>query len=93
MFPRTEYAQTWEQLRTRLPERHACRLMVDLLDLADRASVVGELAVALAVLNDQGELPDIDMLRTRFAPRPAVVPSVEVLLPAASVYDQLLEAA
>ncbi len=93
MFPRTEYAQTWEQLRTRLPERHACRLMVDLLDLADRASVVGELAVALAVLNDQGELPDIDMLRARFAPRPAVVPSVEVLLPAASVYDQLLEAA
>lgn len=93
MFPRTEYAQTWEHLRTRLPERQACRLMVDLLDLADRASVVGELAVALAVLNDQGELPDIDMLRARFAPRPAVVPSVEVLLPAASVYDQLLEAA
>lgn len=93
MFPRTEYAQTWEHLRTRLPERQACRLMVDLLDLADRASVVGELAVALAVLNDQGELPDIDVLRARFAPRPAVVPSVEVLLPATSVYDQLLEAA
>lgn len=34
MFPRSEYAQAWEHLSAKLPERSACRLMVDLLELA-----------------------------------------------------------
>lgn len=93
MFPRSEYAQAWEHISRTLPERAACRLMVDLLDLADRANVVAELALELGRLLDKAELPDIDMLKERFAPRPAVMPQVVVVMPTAAVYDELLEAA
>jgi hypothetical protein len=93
MFPRSEYAQAWQQISQQLPERAACRLIVDVLDLADRANVVAELAAELAALHGRGELPDIDVLRDRFAPRPSVMPNVVVLLPSAAVYDELLEAA
>jgi transposase InsO family protein len=93
MFPRSEYAKIWELLRERLDERAACRLMVNLLDLADRANVVAELAGVLAQLHDGGVLPDIEQLRERFAPRTPQMPQVQVVLPATAVYDQLLEAA
>ena len=93
MFPRSEYAQSWEQLSAKLPERQACRLMVDLLDLAHRANVVAELAGVLATLHAKDELPDIDALRDRFAPRPPTMPNVQIVLPATAVYDALLEAA
>ena len=93
MFPRSEYALTWQHIRERLPERAACRLIVDLLDLADRANVVAELAVVLTDLCANDELPDIEALRERFAPRPSHLPTVEVLLPAAAIYDALLEVA
>jgi hypothetical protein len=93
MFPRSEYAQAWERMSQRLSERVACRLMVNLLDLADRANVVAELAGILSALGERNELPDIEVLRTQFAPRPALMPFVEVMLPTTAVYDELLEAA
>ncbi len=93
MFPRSEYAQAWERIRRHLPERAACRLMVDLLDLADRANVVTELAAVLNDLHERNELPDIGRLGERFAPRPVHIPEVQVRLPAATVYDELLEVA
>jgi len=93
MFPRSEYAQAWRQISERLPERQACRLMVDLLDLAERSGAVAELAATLAALHERGELPDIEVLRDQFAPRPVLLPTVSVVLPAAAVYDQLLEVA
>ena len=90
MFPRSEYAQAWEHISERLPERAACRLMVGLLDLADQANVVVELAGVLAALHERGELPEIDALRMRFAPRPALMPTVRVVLPAVAMYDVLI---
>ena len=93
MFPRREYARAWEHISATLPERAACRLMVELLDLADRAGVVAEVADVLAALQASGELPDIDALRERFAPRPPTMPDVQVVLPSTAVYDELLEAA
>jgi len=93
MFPRSEYAQAWEHISAKLPERSACRLMVDLLDLAERANVVAELAGVLATLQARDELPDIDELRHRFVPRQPAMPEVQVVLPATDVYDELLEAA
>ena len=93
MFPRSEYAQAWQRMRERLEERAACRLMVDLLDLADRANVVAELAGVLVELHERDALPDIEALRERFAPRPTQMPSVQVVLPATAVYDELLEPA
>jgi transposase InsO family protein len=91
MFPRSEYAQAWERIRERLPERAACRLMVGLLDLADQANVVVELAGVLAALHERGELPDIEALGERFAPRPALMPTVQVVLPTVAVYDVLID--
>jgi len=67
--------------------------MVDLLDLADRANVVAELAEVLTAQHASAELPSIDELRERFAPRPMLAPAVQVVLPATAVYDELLEAA
>lgn len=93
MFPRREYALIWERISQRLSERSACRLMVDLLDLADRANVVAELAEVLGALLLGDELPDIEALRERFAPRPTLMPVVQVVMPAAAAYDELLEAA
>ena len=93
MFPRSEYAQAWESINTKLPERAACRLMIELLDLADRANVVAELAGVLAAGQARDELPDIEVLRERFAPRSPTMPEVHVQLPPTSVYDELLEAA
>jgi len=92
MFPRSEYAQTWQRIRERLEERAACRLMVGLLDLADQANVVTELAMVLAQLHERDALPDIEALRERFAPRAPEMPSVQVVLPSAAQYDELLEA-
>jgi transposase InsO family protein len=93
MFPRSEYAQAWERISAQLSERQACRLMVDLLELADRCNVVAQLAQELSDLHARGELPDIDKLRTQFAPRQTLMPEVRVVLPAAADYDALLEAA
>lgn len=93
MFPRPEYALAWEHLSVRLSERQACRLIVDLLDLADRANVVAELALVLAEHRERNEVPDIDALRSRFAPRPTRGPVVTIVLPAMAVYDELLAGA
>ena len=93
MFPRSEYAQAWQRIRERLDERAACRLMVNLLDLANQANVVAELAAVLAELHERDVLPDIEALRERFAPRATEMPSVQVVLPSTAVYDELLELA
>ena len=47
----------------------------------------------LGTLGERDEVPDIEMLREQFAPRPTLMPVVQVVLPAAAVYDELLEAA
>jgi hypothetical protein len=92
MFPRSEYAQAWQRMRERLDERAACRLMVELLDLANQANVVVELAAVLQELHERDALPDIELLRERFAPRTPEMPSVQVALPSAAQYDELLGA-
>lgn len=47
----------------------------------------------LTAQHASAELPSIDELRERFAPRPMLAPVVQVVLPATAVYDELLEAA
>jgi hypothetical protein len=63
--------------------------MVGLLELAQTA---GEVAVAhrLGEIGDAGELPDLDLLRTEFAPRIPLQPTVQVHLPPLAAYDQLV---
>ncbi|MDF1485927.1 hypothetical protein PY257_12170 [Ramlibacter sp. H39-3-26] len=61
--------------------------------IAAPLGVVTELAQELGALHERGALPDIDELRTRFAPRQTSMPEVRVVLPSAADYDELLEAA
>jgi hypothetical protein len=93
LFPRSEYARTWQWLIERLPERPAARLMVGLLELAAADGCEVALAHELAKLLEGNELPDLESLRTRFAPRAPQMPSIAIRLPSLAIYDALVEAA
>jgi hypothetical protein len=59
LFPRDAYRRTFDRLRERLPDKKACRLMVDLLALAHERGWEAELAGQLAADLDAGQLPDL----------------------------------
>jgi hypothetical protein len=90
LFPREAYRLAFEALRGALPERHACRITVDLLALAHDRGCEAELAESLAADLAAGRLPDIAALRARFAPDPAGVPLVRVELASLASYESLL---
>lgn len=90
MFPRSEYATTWQRLVRELPERQAAKVMVELLDLAASHACEAALALELARIEERGELPDAEELKARFAPRQAAVPEVAVELPTLAQYDELM---
>jgi hypothetical protein len=93
LWPRSEYATTWQRLIERLPEPRAARVMVGLLELAAGHGCEAALAVRLAEIAGRDALPDLDRLTEEFAPRQAKMPVVSVVLPALAVYDALVEAA
>lgn len=93
LWPRSEYAATWQRLIERLPEQRAARVMVGLLELAAGHGCEAALAVRLDELARRDELPDLDRLVEEFAPRQAKMPAVSVVLPALAVYDALVEVA
>lgn len=74
-----------------MTQRDACKTMVGLLDLAANHGVEAVLADRLDALLTAGELPDLEQLRSEFAPRQAQCPEVVVETPAASLYDTLLD--
>lgn len=92
LFPRDAYRRTFDSLRERLPDKKACRLMVDLLALAHERGCEAELADQLAADLNAGQLPDIGRLRAHFAPDPACVPHVVVQLAPLAVYECLIGA-
>lgn len=91
LFPREAYRRTFDTLLERLPERQACRLMVDLLAMAHERSCEGELADQLAAGLQAGHLPDMAALRTRFAPDPGRLPQVVVRLAPLHAYEALID--
>jgi hypothetical protein len=91
LFPRSEYAMTWQRLIEQLPERSAARIMVGLLDLAASHACEALLGQRLAQLLERNELPDLAQLGEEFAPRPASLPTIVVTLPALASYDELME--
>jgi hypothetical protein len=93
LWPRSEYATTWQRLIERLPEPRAARIMVGLLELAAGHGCEAALAARLAEIASRDELPDLDRLVEEFAPRQAKMPAVSVELPALAVYDALVEVA
>ena len=90
LFPREAYRRMFDRLLEQLPDRIACRTMVELLALAHERACEAELADILAADLDAGRLPDMVTLRRRFAPDPASLPEVVVTLAALSTYDILL---
>ncbi|MGY3502891.1 hypothetical protein ACVWYJ_003510 [Bradyrhizobium sp. USDA 4471] len=57
LFPRDAYRKTFDRLRERLPDKKACRIMVDLLALAHDRGCEAELADQLTAALDAGRLP------------------------------------
>ena len=90
LFPREAYRRMFDRLLVQLPDRIACRTMVELLALAHERACEAELADILAADLDAGRLPDMAALRRRFAPDPATLPEVVVTLAPLSTYDALL---
>jgi hypothetical protein len=90
LFPREAYRRTFDRLLEKLPEKSACRLMVDLLALAHDRGCEAELASILADDLEAKQLPDMAALRERFAPDPAALPEVIVHLAPLSAYEELL---
>jgi len=90
LFPRDAYRRTFDRLLEQIPERPACRLMVDLLALAHERGCEAELATVLADDLQARRLPDMAALRQRFAPDPATLPQVVVHLTPLIAYEALL---
>ena len=90
LFPREAYRRTFERLLEAGAEKTACRQMVELLAMAHERACEAELAEALAAGLAEAQLPDMDALRRRFAPRLTALPEVVVALTPLSAYDVLL---
>jgi len=91
LFPREAYRLMFERLRERLPDRVACKTIVELLSLAHDRACEAELAAMLTEHLDRDQLPDLLALHRRFAPDPARLPEVLVELVPLSVYESLTE--
>jgi hypothetical protein len=89
LFPRAAYRRAFDALRERCDERHACKVMVELLTLAHERACETELADAISADLDAGQLPDLAALRARFRPEATPIPSVAVELAPLNVYDEL----
>ena len=93
LFPRAAYQRTFEALLAANGERAACRDTVALLSLAHERGCEAALARQLEVCLDAGELPDVEALRSAFAPAPQQLPSVRVELGSLADYNVLLPGA
>ncbi|SAL69161.1 integrase catalytic region [Caballeronia humi] len=92
IFPREAYRLTFDRLLEQLPQRQACRTMVELLSLAHEHNCEAQLAQALQQCLDDGQLPDLDALCSRFeAKRTNSMPEVNVQLAPLSDYEALLD--
>ncbi|WP_429577598.1 IS21 family transposase [Paraburkholderia youngii] len=91
IFPREAYRLTFDRLLEQLPEREACKTMVELLNLAHERNCEAQLAQALEQCLADAQLPDLDTLRSRFEAKPASMPKVHVQVAALSDYEVLLD--
>jgi hypothetical protein len=90
LFPREAYRRTFDLLIERLPERQACRIMVELLAIAHERGCESELAEALTARLGERKLPDMAAIRARFAPDPAKLPTIVVRLASLDTYEALI---
>jgi len=89
LFPRPAYRKAFEALFAEVGDKRACKVTVELLALAHDRACEAELAQAIDAALDEGRLPDIDKLRSRFQPDAASIPNVVVALVPLDSYDEL----
>jgi hypothetical protein len=89
LFPRQAYRRAFDALLANRTEQQACRTMVGLLALAHERACEAGLAQAIDAELEAGRLPELDLMRQRFAPDAATIPQVTVALVPLSVYDEL----
>jgi hypothetical protein len=89
LWPREAYRHMFDHLCERLGERAACKLMVELLSLAHERACEAQLAAVLTEDLAADRLPDLKVLRERFAPDLASLPEVSVPLAPLHLYDAL----
>jgi hypothetical protein len=89
LWPREAYRHMFDHLCERLPERGACKLMVELLSIAHERACEAQLAALLIEDLAADREPDLKALRTRFAPDLASLPEVRVHLTPLTVYEAL----
>lgn len=91
LFPRDAYRRLYDAAMAALPEKAACRLVVDALALAlaHERGCEADLAAVIAERLDAGAIPKMAELRARFAPDPGALPAVTVSLAPLSAYDAL----
>jgi hypothetical protein len=90
LFPRSEYARTWQHLIERLPEAKAARTMIALLEMAAGEGCEAQLAKELDALLERRELPDVQMLKSMFSTHVPMIPTVTITLPTLGYYDTLM---
>jgi len=89
LFPRPAYARAFKALHHSVGDKRACKLTVELLALAHDRGCKVELAGLIDAELDAGRLPDLAVLRERFAPSPASVPAIKVEFVSLSTYNEL----
>ena len=92
IFPRRAFARVFDVAREELDDKRACKMTVELLAMAHERACEAELADIIDSGLDQGQLPDISQLRTRFASDASSIPGVTVELVPLSTYDELAPA-
>ena len=89
LWPRDAYRHLFDHLCERLSERGACKLMVELLSIAHDRACEAQLGKLLTEDLAADRVPDLQTLRTRFAPDLASLPEVQVYLTPLSFYEAL----
>jgi transposase InsO family protein len=92
LWPRDAYRHMFDHLCERLSERAACKLMVELLSIAHERGCEAQLATLLTEDLAADRLPQLKVLRERFAPDLASLPEVTVHLVPLTVYEALNDA-
>ena len=91
LFPRPSFRRTYEALCAALPERQACKIIVELLALAHDRGCEAELAAELEQTLQKGALPQLAALRMRFSPDPARLPVITVTPVPLGSYEALID--
>ena len=92
LFPRQTFRDLFYLMLELTSDRQACRMLVDILALAHDRGCEAELAACIEQDVRQKKLPDMAVLRARFAPRADDLPHVEVHLIELATYNSLLSA-